>query len=166
VLRLTADDGDKTSSDDVTITISPVTNNGLDLGASGAYVTFGDPAKLDLAQFTIETWFKRTGAGVPNQTGTSGLASVIPLVTHGAPQADGSNVDANWILAIDDSTDRIAADFEDMATGLNHPVVGTTTITDNVWHHAAATYDGTTWRLYLDGTLEATLVVNATPRLI
>ena len=85
-------------------------------------------------------------------------------MTHGAPQADGSNVDANWILAIDDSTDVIAADFEDMATGANHPVRGTTTITDNVWHHAAATYDGTTWRLYLDGDLEATLAVNAAPR--
>jgi hypothetical protein len=143
-----------------------VTNNGLDLGgtASGAYVTFGDPAKLDLTQFTIETWFKRTGTGVTNSTGTSGITNAVPLVTHGAPQADGSNLDANWILAIDDSTDVIAADFEDMATGLNHPVVGTTTITNNVWHHAAATYDGTTWRLYLDGNLEATLAANATPR--
>jgi hypothetical protein len=51
-----------------------------------------------------------------------------------------------------------------MATGGNHPVYGTTPITENVWHHAAATYDGTTWQLYLDGNLEATLVVNQTPR--
>jgi hypothetical protein len=35
---------------------------GLDLGSGTAYVTFGDAAKLDLATFTIETWFKRTGA--------------------------------------------------------------------------------------------------------
>ena len=34
------------------------------------YVTFGDPAKLDLATFTIETWFKRTGAGTISTTGT------------------------------------------------------------------------------------------------
>ena len=34
---------------------------------------------------------------------------------------------------------------------LNHPIIGTTVVTSNVWHHAAATYDGTTWRLYLDG---------------
>jgi fibronectin type 3 domain-containing protein len=137
---------------------------GLDLGSGSAYVTFGDPAKLDLAQFTIETWFKRTGTGVANTTGTNGIASAIPLLTHGAPQADGSNVDENWILAIDDTNDVIAADFEDMATGANHPVYGTTTIANNVWHHAAATYDGTTWRLYLDGNLEATLAANAAPR--
>src|SRR5215216_2276467 len=74
-LRLIAYDGDKTSSDDVTITISPVTNNALGLGGtvSGAYVTFGDPAKLDLAQFTIETWFKRTGTGATNTTGSNGI---------------------------------------------------------------------------------------------
>ena len=32
---------------------------------------------------------------------------------------------------------------------------------DNVWHHAAATYDGTTWRIYLDGRLDKKLVVGA-----
>ena len=28
-----------------------------------------------------------------------------------------------------------------------------------MWHHAAATYDGTTWRLYLDGNLDRTLAL-------
>ena len=98
--------------------------NGLDLGASGAYVTFGDPAKLDLATFTIETWFKRTGAGVAGTTGTGGIPTFIPLVTHGGPQGDGSNIDANWLLGINDTGDVLAADFEDTATGLNHPISG------------------------------------------
>ncbi len=148
-----------------TVHAAPVpAQNGLDLGAGGSYVTFGDPAKLDLATFTIETWFKRTGAGVANSTGTGGVATFIPLVTHGGPQAEGSNVDANWLLGINDTGDVLAADFEDTATGLNHPVSGTTVITDNVWHHAAATYDGTTWRLYLDGQLDVTEVENASPR--
>src|SRR5207244_11104444 len=41
-----------------------------------------------------------------------------------------------------------------------------TTITPNVWHHAAVTYDGSTWNLYLDGALDRTLAVsgNPTPR--
>ena len=49
---------------------------------------------------------------------------------------------------------------------MNHPVAGMTPIpVDNVWHHAAVTYDGTTWRLYLDGVLQTPLVVGAfTPR--
>ncbi|MCW5844141.1 MAG: tandem-95 repeat protein, partial [Caldilinea sp.] len=137
---------------------------GLDFGSATAYVTFGDPAALDLPQFTIETWFRRTGAGTPNTTGNGGIANAIPLVTHGAPEAEGSSVDANWVLVIDDANDVLAADFEDMATGANHPVYGVTPITNNVWHHAAATYDGTTWRLYLDGSLETTLAVNQAPR--
>ncbi len=43
---------------------------------------------------------------------------------------------------------------------LNHPVFGVTPITNGEWHHAAATYNGTTWQLFLDGQLEAELVVN------
>ncbi len=140
------------------------TANGLDLRqvatpptvTNATYVTFGDPAELDLALFTIETWFRRTGAGTAGSTGTGGIASFLPLVTHGGPQAEGSNVDANWLLGIDDATDVIAADFETMADGANQPVRGTSVIAMNTWYHAAATYDGTNWRLYLDGQLEAT----------
>src|SRR5438093_5646955 len=72
----------------------------------------------------------------------------------------------NYFLGIRGSDNVLAADFEDTATGLNHPIVGTTVIpADGTWRHAAATYDGTTWRLYLNGQLETTLVVGAfTPR--
>ena len=57
---------------------------------------------------------------------------------------------------INDATNVIAADFEvdDPATGANDPISGVTPITNNVWHHAAATYDGTTWKPYTStGTL-------------
>ena len=129
--------------------------------AGGTYATFGDPAKLDLATFTIETWFMRTGAGTTSTTGSSGITNALPLVTHGSPQEEGGTIDANWVLVINDDTDTIAADFEDNATGLNHPVSGITPIVNGVWYHAAATYDGTTWRLYLNGNLETTLAVGA-----
>ncbi len=159
--------GARTYDDRGAYEFRPLLNTALDLGSSGAYVTFGDPAKLDLSAFTVETWFKRTGAGTSNSTGTGGIPALVPLLTHGAPQAENSNVDANWILGISTSgtgtTDVLAADFEEGAggttPGLNHPVYGTTVVTNDVWHHAAATYDGTTWNLYLDGNLEATLAV-------
>ena len=144
-------------------------NTGIQLTTS-SYVTFGDPDKLDLSQFTIETWFKKTGAGTPNTTGTGG-ATILPLLTHGAPQGEGSSIDANWILGLrSDGTNPIvvAADFEGKddpgTTGQNTPIVGTTPIADNEWHHAAATFDGTTFAVYLDGNLEASVDPGFHPR--
>ena len=74
----------------------------------------------------------------------------------------------NYFLGIDSATNRLAADFEEApagsgASGLNHSIIGTTAVTSNVWHHVAVTYDGT-WKLYLDGNPDGTLVVNEPPR--
>src|SRR5437016_3945339 len=123
-------------------------------------VTFGSAAGtgaggLGAQDFTLELWFMRTGSGVTTSTGTGGVTAV-PLVTKGTAQADGSNVDMNYFLGIEPTTRVLTADFEDMNNGLNHPVRGKTAICDNVWYHAAATYDSATgtWRLYLNGELE------------
>ena len=55
------------------------------------------------------------------------------------------------------------ADFEDndtinTPTGNNHPVLNATgsVIPNNTWTHVAATYDGTSWALYVNGNLETT----------
>jgi hypothetical protein len=48
--------------------------------------------------------------------------------------------------------------------GLNHPVAGVTPVAMNVWNHAAVTYDGSKWQLFLNGALEAELVVGRPPR--
>ena len=136
--------------------------------SESTYVTFGDPAALDLAQFTIECWFRRDGTGTTTSTGSGGITDAIPLVTHGTSQTDGTNVDENYFLGIRNSDGVLCADFEEGAggpsPGLNHPVIGVTPVGMAVWHHAAATYDGTTWNLYLDGSLERTLVVGRPPR--
>src|SRR4029078_9067564 len=108
--------------------------------------------------FTIETWFRWTGGGVGASTGSGGHPNAIPLVRRGLPENDTpSSVNMAYSLGIDNDpadADVLVADFEDSATGLNHPVTGTIVVTPNVWHHAAVTYDGTTWRLYLDGVLD------------
>ena len=70
----------------------------------------------------------------------------------------------NYFLGIDSVRRVLAADFEDTVDGGNHPVFGRTAICDNIWYHAAATYDGTTWRLFLNGELEATLGRSARSR--
>ena len=63
----------------------------------------------------------------------------------------------NWFLGIDSATNRIAADFESASDDSNHGIIGTTTLVNGTWYHAAATYDGTTFRLYLNGVQEASV---------
>ena len=85
----------------------------------------------------------------------------IPLVTKAAPEGETpANINANYFLGIDATSGKLVADFEE-AAGPNHPVTGNAVVTSNVWHHAAATYDATTgtWKLYLDGVLDQTLVL-------
>ena len=57
-------------------------------------------------------------------TGTGGVVAV-PLVTKGMAETEGGPVDMNYFLGIRQSDGVLAADFEDTATGLNHPVLDT-----------------------------------------
>ena len=140
----------------------------LEFNGTSQYVRAGSVAaaadELNAAQFTLEAWFYRTGTGTTTSTGTGGVTAA-PLIAKGRGEADGSNVDMNYFLGIN-SSGRLVADFEEGAgqpsPGLNHPVTGSAVITNNVWHHAAVTYDGRTWKLYLDGRLDRTLTLAAT----
>ncbi|HEX6790179.1 MAG TPA: LamG-like jellyroll fold domain-containing protein [Candidatus Krumholzibacteria bacterium] len=161
-VRATNNSGPSGWSNTASTTTPPETDHAIDFGGTNGYVTFGDPSQLDLAQFTVETWFRRDGAGVTANTGTGG-AQAIPLVTKGVGEAEASNVDMNYFLGIRGTDNVIIADFEEgpagASPGQNHLVAGTTPITNGVWHHVAASYDGSTWNIYLDGVLEATLAV-------
>src|SRR5439155_20671848 len=167
VLQLAANDGLLTGTDTLTVTVlSNPANKAIQFTATGTFATFGAAPALGAQKFTLETWFRRDGAGVGTFTGTGGVTA-IPLITKGMAEVDNNNnKDMNYFVGIDSTTNKLVADFEDTATGLNHPVSGTTAIpADGAWRHAAVSYDGTTWRVYLNGVLETTLVAGAfTPR--
>jgi hypothetical protein len=124
-------------------------------------VSMGRASELGLAELTVEAWVRRDGPGVATGTGVGGL-SLVPIAGKGRGEGDGSNIDCNYQFGF--FGDVLGADFEDMASGANHPVVGHTAVGIGEWHHVAATYDGTTWRLYLDGALDGQARASATPR--
>jgi hypothetical protein len=156
------------ASNEVSATPNVLLGNGLAFDGINDYVTFGNAAGLGLQHFTVETWFKRTGAGVAVMTDTNGV-NAIPLVTKGAPETDGNTLNENYILGIRPSDNVLAADFETLnlcggrPAGDNNPLVGITPILNNVWYHAAFTYDGAALKLYLNGNLESSLANTCIP---
>lgn len=124
-------------------------------------VSMGLAPELGLSRFTVEAWVRRDGDGRAGGTGVGGL-SLVPIAGKGRGESDGTNVDCNYAFGF--FGDVLGADFEDMAEGDNHPVIGHTAVSRGAWHHVAASYDGTTWRLYLDGALDGESAARATPR--
>ena len=157
-------DGDACTTD----TCSAVNLQSLVLDGVDDHVTMGAAAGLNASpSFTVEAWINGMG-GTGISSGTQGLSGAIPLVAKGAPQEDApSNLTMNYFLGLDieGSSRRLAADFEDAATGLNHPVCSTTTFTDtdSDWHHVAATYSvANGWSLYVDGVAQTLTTDNPT----
>jgi len=136
---------------------------GLELDGTDDHVTLGVAPELGLATFTLEAWLRWSGGGETASSGSGGVQG-IPILTKGRGESDGSDVDCNYFFAIHEQTHALAADFEDLASGANHPVVGQTPLVPDTWNHVAVTYDGDTWRIYLNGDLDAQLTANATPR--
>jgi hypothetical protein len=90
VLTLTANDGDFSVSDTVTIVVNGVAgtpNTAIQLGGTNAYVTLGPAPQLGASNFTIEAWIRRDGAGVATFSGTGGITAV-PLVTKGMAETE------------------------------------------------------------------------------
>jgi hypothetical protein len=99
----------------------------------------GTNASLRFTQFTLETWFKWTGGGDPADTGNLGIDDVIPLIAKGTAEDETEPANINYFFGIDDSSNTLAADFEERidgagATGLNHPITSSTVVSTGVWH--------------------------------
>lgn len=125
------------------------------------HVTMGLAPQLGLATFTLEAWVRRDGEGEESSTGVGGL-HLVPIVGKGRGEDDETTNNCNYTFGFQGGV--LAADFEDMADGGNHPVVGTIAVPWGEWHHVAASYDGMVWRLYVDGVLDVQVEAGATPR--
>ncbi len=152
----TDDDGLSTTSAVVNVAVTPAPGvGGLYFDGQNDSVTFGEAPALGVTNFTIECWFKMQGAGKRGYTGTGGIRA-LPLVTKGMAETEVATTNMNFFFGIGTNNlgePVLAADFEDMNNGLNHPVRGETGIDSNTWLHAAVTYDvaSSNWVLYLNG---------------
>lgn len=134
----------------------------IELVGAGQGVHVGNVPALGLATFTLEAWIRWDGYGTTAASGAGGVLGE-PIVTKGRGESDGGTIDCNYFFGID-ASGHLVGDFEDMDTGLNHPAVGTVTIARGSWHHVAATYDGASWTLLVDGVVDTTVAADAMPR--
>jgi PKD repeat protein len=159
--------------------LQPVTaNRALQFNGFNQYVTFGPAPHLGAETFTLELWFKWDGGGVTVNSGVDGVVA-YPLLTKGRGEGDNSSTDPsaslrtgmNYFLGIRSSDQVLVADAEffgtsleegagDVTPGQNQPISGVTQVVPGEWNHAAATYDGRQWRLFLNGKMESEIVVD------
>jgi hypothetical protein len=109
-------------------------------------IGFGDVYDFaGTSSFTVEGWLNRTAVGE---------AATWRIIVGKEPAADPRD---GWALAIAPNSagcpqciyfDRVAASNDDT-------VNSTTGIVAGSWYHFAATYDGATMRMYVNGALEA-----------
>jgi hypothetical protein len=114
--------------------------------SSKASITYGTSNGVG-STYTIEAWIKTSGAGAG--------------IRHVAGWRGSITGTFAGYLYIEDNKPGFAV----FNTGSSASVVlGPSTINDNQWHHVVGTIDGTTLRLYVDGTQVATAAMSGTVR--
>ena len=118
-----------------------------DLSGSGDRVIVGNPANLQLQNFTIEAWIKRSSSTIVTNSPVSGFAG-------GTFFAYGQN---GYGFVIEQVTNRIGL------TNIGASAVySTATITDTNFHHVAVTKSGNQVTFYIDGVAGAPVTYNTT----
>ncbi len=107
-----------------------------DLSGNGDRVNIGNPTNLQLQDFTIETWIKRSSSTIVTN-------SPFPGTAGGTFFAYGQN---GYGFLIDQNTNRLA-----LTNVGNSAVFSNLTVTDTNWHHVAVTKSGNQTIFYVDG---------------
>jgi len=120
--------------------------------ASTGYVRVPNHAAFSLQQFTLEAWVQRVGEGYGITTDPSGAA----IVAKPREGTSGSNI-ASWHLHWTNDG-RILFNLTHTPGSSGVYLSSTAVATPLQRHHIAATFDGATVRLFVDGVLNASAV--------
>ncbi len=139
------------------------TDDRVRLEGGGAVQT--DTTALALTNWTLATWFQKSGDGSGNQDHGGGGLQGMALIAKGTGESDNAGNDTNYLMGLHKSNGSwyVGGDYEAAASGANHLVYGTTAIEDDTWYHATLTYDGNDLNVYLYGVLENTLETTDLP---
>ncbi len=125
------------------------------LDGDGDYIDLGtfDITKADggpTNEMTISLWFNSNELANA-EGGCSGLSDCRLL----SKSTSTSAADHWWMLStvLDGGTEKLRFRLKTDTAGTTTTLIATSgTVSEGVWHHAAAVYSGTFMRLYLDGT--------------
>ena len=124
--------------------------NGFSVDGTGDYVQVSDSASLKPAQFTIQAWINATSIGAPGafksiiSKGNSAAATVLSPFTD------------SYYLGLHDGKPYFETGH--VSSG-NNTIEGSAALSVGTWYHLAATFDGTTKRLYVNGAEVASSAV-------
>jgi len=140
---------DAASSPDTVVLQGLCSNAGLALSVDGTnYINCGNDTSLDVHDaFTVEVWVKGDIIQPPTANGYGRIVDKHQWSTQ-----------TGYGLSREPFTNSTLMDFYDLS-GTQHTLLGQTPITDEQWHHIAATYDGNAMRMYIDGLLENTSII-------
>jgi len=133
-----------TANGDISLTKEPFGGAGaVSFDGSGDALQIPNTTETNfgIGDFTIESWIK---------TGSTASPAVI-IQDYGSPgSANG------WIFRQDaTNNNKLELIVFDGSDSNGYKVTGTSIITDNTWHHVAATREGTTIKVFVDGVQEA-----------
>lgn len=120
---------------------------GVELDGVDGYVEVPHSEDLNLDTFTLAAWIRMGNTGA-NQN----------VIVKKIPDPEQKTYQ---LMSHTGSAGAMRGSFH--VGGANSVVMGLTPVIDDEWHHTAATYDGSTLKLYLDGELESEVAATGTP---